>query len=392
MLPLDGITVVALEQAVAAPFTTRQLADMGARVIKIERPGVGDFARYYDQTVNGMASHFVWLNRSKESLTLNLKRSEAKEVLAGLLNRADVLVQNLAPGAVDRLGFSVETMRDRNPNLIVCNMSGYGVSGPYRDKKAYDLLVQAESGLISINGSEDAPAKVAISVADIAAGMYGLTAILSALIARGKTGNGATIDISMFEALGEWMGYPMYYSMYGGRALPRTGTRHAAVAPYGPFETRGSDVVYLGLQNEREWVTFCERVLERPELSTDPRFASNTARVDNMSDLHAAIDDVFSGLGAAEVIGRLELASIAHAHLNTLFQFAEHPQLKARKRWREVDSPVGSIRALLPPGMLDGVEPRMDPIPDVGANTDAILTELGYDPPTMTAWRSAGIV
>ena len=392
MLPLDGITVVALEQAVAAPFTTRHLADMGARVIKIERPGVGDFARYYDETVNGMASHFVWLNRSKESLTLDLKRSESREVLARLLDRADVFVQNLAPGATDRLGFGAKPLRDRNPKLIVCSVSGYGASGPYRDKKAYDLLVQAESGLISINGSEDAPAKAAISVADIAAGMYGLTSILSALVARSRTGVGASIDVSMLEALGEWMGYPMYYTTYGGRPLPRTGTRHAAVAPYGPFETRGGDEVYLGIQNEREWAIFCTQVLECPELSTDPRFGSNSARVANLRDLHAAIDGVFSRLDASEVINRLESASIAHAHLNSVMQFAEHPQLEARERWRDVDSPVGPLRALLPPGILDGVEPRMDPIPAVGADTDAILNELGYDPPTVAAWRSAGIV
>ena len=392
MLPLDGMTVIALEQAVAAPFTTRHLADMGARVIKIERPGVGDFARHYDETVHGMASHFVWLNRSKESLTLDLKRPEAREVLTRLLDRADVFVQNLAPGATDRLGFGAKTLRDQNPTLVVCSISGYGASGPYREKKAYDLLVQAESGLISINGSEDAPAKAAISVADIAAGMYGLTSVLSALVSRGKTGVGATIDLSILEALGEWMGYPMYYTTYGGRDLPRTGTRHAAVAPYGPFETRGGDEVYLGIQNEREWAIFCEQVLVRPELSSDPRFASNSARVDNLPDLHAAIDGVFAGLAASEVIDRLESASIAHAHLNDVTQFAEHPQLKARQRWRDVDSPVGALRALVPPGMPDGVEPRMDSIPAVGANTDAILTELGYDPPTVSAWRSAGIV
>ncbi len=392
MLPLDGITVVALEQAIAAPFTTRHLADMGARVIKVERPGVGDFARHYDTTVNGMASHFVWVNRSKESLTLDLKKPEAREVLARLLDRADVFVQNLAPGATDRLGFGDATLRARNPKLIVCSISGYGASGPYRDQKAYDLLVQAESGLISINGSVDAPAKAAISVADIAAGMYGLTSVLSALISRGKTGEGASIDLSMLEALGEWMGYPMYYTTYGGADLPRTGTRHAAVAPYGPFKTQGGDEVYLGIQNEREWAAFCERVLERPELATDARFASNSARVDNLGALHAAIDAVFSGLAASEVIDRLESASIAHAHLNDVKQFAAHPQLEARQRWRDVDSPVGALRALVPPGMLEGVEPRMDPIPAVGADTDAILTELGYDPPTVARWRSAGIV
>ena len=392
MLPLEGTTVVALEQAVAAPFTTRHLADLGARVIKIERPGVGDFARHYDTTVQGMASHFVWLNRSKESLTLDLKRAEARRALARLLGRADVLVQNLAPQALDRLGFGPATLRSRHPRLIVCSISGYGASGPYRDKKAYDLLVQAESGLISINGSSDAPAKAAISVADIAAGMYGLTSVLSALIARGRTGEGASIDVSMLEALGEWMGYPMYFTTYGGRPLPRTGTRHAAVAPYGPFAARDGAVVYLGVQNEREWATFCERVLLLPELTGDPRFASNPARVEHLDELHAAIEDVFAGLALPEIIERLEAASIAHADLNSVAQFAAHPQLASRNRWREVGSPAGSIRALLPPGLAEGTEPRMDPVPAIGAHTDAILTELGYDPPTIAAWRTAEIV
>ncbi len=392
MLPLDGLTVVALEQAVAAPFTTRQLADMGARVIKIERPGVGDFARGYDRTVNGLSSHFVWLNRSKESLTLDLKRAEAQDVLSKLIERADVFVQNLAPGAADRLGLGVTALRDRYPKLIVCGISGYGSTGPYRDKKAYDLLVQAESGLISINGSEDEPAKVAISVADIAAGMYALTNILTALFARTRSGTGTSIEVSMLEALGEWMSYAMYYTTHSGAPPPRVGARHAAIAPYGPFPTAGGDVVYLGIQNEREWVLFCQEVLKRPEVATDERFDSNPKRVANLHALHGVIGDVFGDLPVSEVVSRLERGRIAHGDLNTVQQFADHPQLAARDRWREVGSPAGPLKALLPPGIVEGVEARMDPIPAVGEHTDAILTELGYDAPTVAKWRSAGVV
>jgi len=392
MLPLSGVTVVTLEQAVAAPFTTRQLADMGARVIKIERPEVGDFARGYDRTVNGLSSHFVWLNRSKESLTLDLKRPEAQDVLSKLIERADVFVQNLAPGAADRLGFGVTTLRERYPSLIACGISGYGSTGPYRDKKAYDLLVQAESGVISINGSKDEPAKVAISIADIAAGMYALTNILTALFARTRSGAGTSIDVSMLEALGEWMGFPLYYTMYGGSSPQRVGARHAAIAPYGPFATGGGDVVYLGIQNEREWVLFCKEVLERPEVATDVRFDSNPKRVENLPALHDVIGAVFKDLSAPEVVSRLERGRIAHGDLNTVQQFADHPQLAARDRWREVDSPAGTIKALLPPGLVEGVEARMDPIPSVGEHTDAILTELGYDAQTVAKWRSAGVV
>ena len=288
MQPLEGVTVVTLEQAVAAPFATRQLADLGARVIKIERPGVGDFARAYDQRVNGLSSHFVWLNRSKESLTLDVKRPESKDVLDRLLQGADVFVQNLAPGAVERLGLDTGTLRQRYPRLIVCGISGYGTTGPFRDRKAYDLLVQAESGLVSITGSETEPAKSAIAVADIAAGMYGFTSVLTALIARGRSGTGTTIEVSMLEALGEWMGYPLYYTTYGGSPLPRTGARHAAIAPYGPFAVSAGDVVYLGLQNEREWVAFCDQVLCRPELARDARFDSNPQRIQHLEALHAA--------------------------------------------------------------------------------------------------------
>ena len=392
MGPLDGVTVVALEQAVAAPFATRQLADRGARVIKIERPGVGDFARGYDTTVNGLSSHFVWLNRSKESLTLDVKRPESREVISRLLERADVFLQNLAPGATERLGLGTDTLRARYPRLVVCGISGYGATGPFRDHKAYDLLVQAESGLVSITGSAEEPAKVGVSVADIAAGMYALTGILTALIARSTTGVGTVLEISMLEALGEWMGYPFYYTAYGGAAPARAGARHAAIAPYGPFATAGGEVVYLGIQNEREWAAFCEHVLRRAELASDERYSSNPRRVAQRDEVDGMVAAVLHGLPVDEVVRRLDTARIAHGRLNTVAQFAEHPQLAARDRWREVASPVGPIRALLPPDGVAGAEPRMDPIPAVGEHTDTILTELGYDPPTIAAWRAAGIV
>lgn len=391
-LPLEGVTVVALEQAVAAPFATRQLADRGARVIKIERPGVGDFARGYDTTVKGLSSHFVWLNRSKESLTLDLKRPEARQIVERLLADADVFVQNLAPGAVDRLGLGATTLRARYPRLTVCGISGYGSTGPFRDHKAYDLLVQAESGLVSITGSQDEPAKVGVSAADIAAGMYALTGILTALVARAETGHGTTLDVSMLEALGEWMGYPLYYATYGGSAPSRAGARHAAIAPYGPFVAAGGDVVYLGIQNEREWAAFCEHVLRRPEAATDERFLSNPRRVEHRDEVDGMVAKVFETLPVDQVVARLDAAQIAHGRLNTVEQFAAHPQLAARDRWREVTSPVGPIRALLPPDGPTGVEPRMDPIPGVGEHTDAILAALGYDATTIAAWHAEHVV
>ena len=390
--PLEGVTVIALEHAVAVPFTTRQLADLGARIIKIERPGVGDFARGYDRAVKGLSSHFVWLNRSKESLTLDLKRPEAQEVLGRLLPRADVFVQNLSPGAAARLELGTETLRDAYPSLIICGVSGYGSTGPYRDKKAYDLLVQAESGLVSITGSEAEPAKVAIAVADIAAGMYAYSGILTALLMRERTGKGAAIEVSMLEALGEWMGFPMYYTTYGGAPPPRSGARHAAIAPYGPFASGDGDVVFLGLQNEREWVAFCEQVLERPALACDRRFDTNSKRVENLAALNAEIEGVFLRLAAGAIIERLERAQIANARLNSVQEFADHPQLEARDRWREVASSAGPIRATVPPATIAGLEPRMGPIPDVGEQTEAILRELGYDPLTITRWRREGVV
>ena len=390
--PLDGITVVALEQAVAAPFTTRQLADLGARVVKIERPGTGDFARGYDQTVKGMASHFVWLNRSKESLTLDVKRPEAREVLERLLTLADVFVQNVAPGAADRLGLGAVALRRAYPRLIICDISGYGPTGPYRNKKAYDLLVQAEAGLISITGTDAEPSKVAISVADIAAGMYAYSGILTALLMRTRTGEGVALEVSMLEALGEWMGFPTYYATYGGSAPPRTGARHAAVAPYGPFAGGDGDVVYLGLQNEREWRRFCERVLRRPELATDARFASITKRVEHRTALEAEINQLFRQLSTPEILERLDAAQIANARMRTMQQFAEHPQLAGRARWREVDSPVGPLDALIPPVTIAGVDPVMNRIPAVGEHTDTILGELGFDAATIAAWHRDSMI
>jgi itaconate CoA-transferase len=392
MLPLDGITVVSLEQAVAAPFATRQLADLGARVIKIERPGVGDFARSYDETVQGMASHFVWLNRSKESLTLDLKKDEAKDVLNRLLAGADVFVHNLAPGATERLGYGADKLREEYPRLIVCGVSGYGATGPYKDKKAYDLLVQCEVGLVSITGTEETPSKVGISVADIAAGMYAYTGILGALYSRERTGEGAALEISMLEALGEWMGFPAYFTAYGGSQPSRTGASHAAIAPYGPFEAGDGKTVFLGIQNEREWARFCEQVLERPELATDSRFDSNSKRVTNVEELTEAIEGAFERLSSDEAITRLEAAQIANARMRTVQEFLEHPQFEARERWCEVDSPVGPLRALLPPVNMRGVEGAMKPIPEIGEHTDAILQELGLDPGTIADLRRMGAV
>jgi itaconate CoA-transferase len=391
-LPLDGVLVVSVEQAIAAPFASRQLADLGARVIKIERPGVGDFARAYDHTVKGLASHFVWTNRSKESLTLDLKRPEALDVLRRLVSRADVYLHNLAPGAMQRLGFGSAGLRDEFPRLVICEISGYGASGPYRDKKAYDLLVQSEAGLVSITGTAETPSKVGISVADIAAGMYAFSSILAALIRRANTGTGALLDISMFDALAEWMGYPAYYTGYGGAPLPRTGARHAAIAPYGPYLAGDGHLVYLGLQNEREWARFCADVLEQPDLAADLRFSSNALRVEHHGELQAIIVQAFADKTAQQVVDRLEAAQIANARMNTVEEFLEHPQLESRGRWKDVDSPAGPIRALVPPFGFDDVTPRMGGIPAVGEHTDRILTELGFDADTIADWRRQGVV
>ncbi len=378
MLPLEGITIISIEQAVAAPFATRQLADLGARVVKIERPGVGDFARDYDETVRGMASHFAWLNRSKESLTLDLKHSEARQIIHQLLEDADVFIQNLAPGATERLGLGPEVLTQRYPRLIVCSVSGYGSSGPYRDKKAYDLLVQCETGLVSVTGTPETPSKVGISIADTSAGMYAFTGILTALYQRERTGKGTVLEVSLFEALGEWMGYAAYFAAYGGTPPPRTGASHATIAPYGPFRAGDGKQVNLGLQNEREWAQFCTMVLEQPESATDPHFDSNANRVANREALHAMIDAVFSQLTIDQVIARLDRAQIANARMNSMQEFWDHPQLQARERWREVSSPVGTLKALLPPVTMRDVEPRMDPIPALGEQTVQILRSLGY--------------
>ncbi|HEX6923413.1 MAG TPA: CaiB/BaiF CoA-transferase family protein, partial [Bacillales bacterium] len=336
MLPLQGITVVAIEQAIAVPFATRQLADLGARVIKIERIGSGDFARHYDTTVNGMSSHFVWCNRSKESLTLNLKAPDSGQIFDKLLEKADVFIQNLAPGAMDRMGYGNEVLKKKYPELIICNLSGYGSTGSYKDKKAYDLLVQCEAGLVSVTGTEETPSKVGISAADIAAGMYMYSGILTALLNRNQTGKGTVIEVSMLEALGEWMGYPAYYAAYGGSEPKRSGASHATIYPYGPFESGDKKTVFIGLQNEREWVRFCENVLEKPELAEDDRFENNSKRAAHREELKSLIEDEFKSLSSEDIINRLESAKIANARLNTMKDFFNHPQLKERGRWEEI--------------------------------------------------------
>ena len=378
MRPLDGITIVALEHVIAAPFATRQLADLGARVIKIECPGAGDFARHYDERAKGMSSHFTWVNRSKESLTLDLKQDAALSILKKLLQTADIFVQNLAPGAAARMGLSPEALQALNPKLIYCNLSGYGEDGPYRDKKAYDLLIQSEAGLLSITGTTDEPSKAGISIADIAAGMYTYTNIMAALLLRQKTGKGSVIDVSMLEALGEWMGYAMYYSTDGASPPPRTGATHATIYPYGPFKAGDGKTIMLGLQNEREWALFCEKVLDKPTLANDPRFDKNFKRNENRIELSKIILDRFASLTSEQVIAKLDEAQIANASLNDMHQFWDHEQLKARQRWVSVDSPKGEIPALLPPGLNNTYQYRMDKIPSVGEHTVAILKELGY--------------
>jgi crotonobetainyl-CoA:carnitine CoA-transferase CaiB-like acyl-CoA transferase len=392
MLPLQGITVVSIEQAVSAPFATRQLADLGARVIKIERPDGGDFARHYDLAVGGLSSYFVWLNRSKESLTLDLKRPAAQGVLARLLERADVFVVNLAPGAADRLGAASADLRARHPRLITCAVSGYGSSGPYAQKKAYDMLIQAETGLLSITGTPETPSRVGISVADIAAGMYAYSGILTALLARTTTGLGTAIDVSLFDALAEWMGAPAYYTAYGGSELPRSGASHATIAPYELFVSQDGVEIYLAIQNAREWTRFCDFVLGQPELAEDPRFHTNAMRVLYRQVLHGIIEEVFAGLSSSEVLDRLELADIACARRNSIAEFLDHPQLLGRDRWTTVDSPVGPLRALLPPVLMGGVDPVMGRVPSLGQHSQPILEELGFDTETIAAWRKEKMI
>ncbi|KJZ66892.1 CaiB/BaiF CoA transferase family protein [Pseudomonas fluorescens] len=392
--PLDGITVVSLEHAIAAPFCTRQLADLGARVIKVERPGTGDFARGYDQRVNGLASHFVWTNRSKESLTLDLKQDSATEVLDSLLATADVLVQNLAPGAAARMGLSFETLHQRFPQLIVCDISGYGAGGPYEKKKAYDLLIQSEGGFLSVTGGagEEEMAKAGCSIADIAAGMYAYTGILSALLLRGRTGEGSHLDVSMLESLVEWMNYPMYYAYDGAPPPPRAGAAHATIYPYGPFPIGDGTTVMLGLQNEREWQLFCEKVLLKPELAKDERFSANFKRVENRQALRELIVESFSTLNFDAVIDRLDHAQIANARVNDMQGVWDHPQLQARGRWREVETSAGTVPSLIPPGSNSAFEPRMDAVPGLGQHTEQVLRELGLGTDRIEQMRAAGAI
>ncbi|NBO14333.1 MAG: CoA transferase [Betaproteobacteria bacterium] len=391
-LPLSGVTVVSLEHAIAAPFCSRQLADMGARVIKIERPQVGDFARHYDDRVKGEASHFVWTNRSKESLTLDLKHPEGRRILDQLIAKADVLLQNLAPGAAARMGLSHAQLQATCPRLIVCDISGYGADGPYRDRKAYDLLIQSEAGFLSVTGTPETPSKAGCSIADIAAGMYAYSSILNALLLRHTTGKGSSIDVSMLESLTEWMSFPLYYAYEGAPAPTRSGASHATIYPYGPFTVGGGRQVMLGLQNEREWAVFCEQVLRDPGLAHDERFASNSQRHSHREALKQLIESVFEPLSVEEVVQRLDEAGIANAHINDMHDVWAHPQLQARSRWVEVGSPGGRIPALKPPGQHSGFEARMDDVPVLGAHTESILAELGYDEATVARLRSEGCI
>jgi itaconate CoA-transferase len=392
MRPLEGVTVVALEHVIAGPFCTRQLADLGARIIKIERPEVGDPARTYDERVRGMSSHFVWTNRSKESITLDLKQEPAREIVRKLLEKADVLVQNLAPGAAARMGFSYEQLKDRYPRLIVCDISGYGADGPYRDKKAYDLLIQSESGLLSVTGTPETPSKAGCSIVDIASGMYAYTNILAALIQRGRTGQGCCIDISMLESMAEWMSFPLYYTYDGAEPPVRAGASHATIYPYGPFPTGDGKVVMLGLQNEREWAVFCDKVLAQSGLKADPRFSSSSLRSKARKELYGIIVEAFAKLTAEQIVQRLDEAQIGNARMNDMRDLWEHAQLRARKRWVDVDTPAGMVKALLPPGVPESFEPRMDPVPGIGEHTEAILVELGYQQEAIARLRAAGAV
>ncbi|AXB44709.1 CaiB/BaiF CoA transferase family protein [Amycolatopsis albispora] len=376
MQPLRGVTVVSLEQAIAAPYASRHLADLGARVIKVERPGAGDFARAYDTRVNGLSSHFVWVNRNKESLTLDIKKPRGKEILRQLLAEADVFIQNLAPGAAARAGLGAEELRAEHPELIVCDISGYGTPGPYETMKAYDLLVQSEAGLLSVTGNGDDMAKAGISVSDIAAGMYAYSSILAALLERGRTGQGAHLDVSMLEATVEWMGFPLYYAYDGAPPPVRAGAAHATIYPYGPFEAGDGGVVMMSIQNEREWRAFCEKFLSRPEIATDPDYVTNADRNRNREALGALVSARFAELTAAEAMDLLAAIPVAHARVNTMAEVWAHPQLAARGRWHEVGTPAGPVPSLALPGLVTA-EPRMDPVPELGAHTRSILAGLG---------------
>lgn len=392
MLPLEGLKIVSVEQAVAAPLASRHLADFGARIIKIERPGTGDFARVYDQKVRGMSSWFVWLNRSKQSLTLDLKRPEAAEIVQKLTANCDVLIHNLAPGAADRAGLKTQLLLSRNPRLIVCEISGYGSDGPYRNRKAYDLLVQFETGVVSITGTPESPCKAGISVADIAAGMYAFSAILMALYRRQTTGNGGVVEVSLFDALSEWVLPAAYYGLYGGAPPTRSGAEHASIAPYGPYYTGDGKQINIGIQNEREWGQFCAAVLLNKEIATDPRFNTNSKRSENRKALRAMISEIFRTLTLEELVERLERGGIAHSRTNSVEDLIAHPQHTERGRRCEVGSPVGPLQALAPPISLDGTEPRMDGIPALGQHTDAILSELGYTLDEIERLRHDGVV
>jgi len=390
--PLEGVTVVGLEQVIAGPFCTRQLAELGARVIKIERPGGGDAARGYDRTVKGLSSHFVWVNRSKESLALDVKHPDAKPILEKLIQKADVFVQNLAPGAAERLGLGAAELRAKHPELIWCGISGYGPAGPYAEKKAYDLLVQCETGLLAVTGTPGQPAKAGIPVADIAAGMYAFSSILAALYRKAREGIGATLDITMFESLGEWMGFPANFTAYGGEAPPRSGAHHATIVPYGPFKAGDGGTVFLSIQNEREFERFCDGVLLNSALKTDSRFSNGPARLRNRDAMHEEIHRIFAKLSSAQVIERLEKAQIANAKLNTMQEFWDHPQLEARDRWREVGSPAGPIRAMRPPFNMDRFEPRMGAVPALGEHSRAVLSDLGFTSGEIQQAQDNGVI
>ena len=372
--PLDGVLVVGLEQAIAAPYCTRLLADLGARIIKVERPE-GDFARNYDTRARGLSSHFVWTNRSKESLTLDLKQEADRAALMSILEKADVFVQNLAPGAADRLGLDPATLARLNDRLITCSISGYGPGGPDSARKAYDLLVQAEAGFLSVTGTPDSMAKAGISVADIAAGVSAYNSILAALLHRHRTGKGDHIEVSMLEAMAEWMGFPLYFALDDAAPPPRAGAGHATIFPYGPYAT-ADGMVLFGLQNEREWSAFCANVLRDPALATDSRFAGNAARAANRDAVNAHISSVFGQLTSAEAVKRLEAAGIATGRINDMSGLWNHPQLAARQRWRDFGSPAGPIPGLIP-ASGSSWEPRMDPVPALGEHTQAILAEFG---------------